>query len=116
MQPVRSSRLTLQSPAAQPLPDVSFRVLPRASHTLFAPPRAKGDSDKPCEIGKLSKPSYRRLRQQGKTPVAYKMGTRLSFKWGDAGTLPVNVLLVHIDPPRPAPQSGARFKNTVVTR
>ena len=57
--------------------------------------------DELCEMGKFSKQSYRGLRQQGKTPVAYKMGKRLYFKRGDAEAWLVNVRMVRIDPPRP---------------
>ena len=52
-------------------------------------------------MGKFSKQSYRGLRQQGKTPVAYKMWKRLYFKRGDAEAWLVNVRMVRIDPPRP---------------
>jgi len=53
-----------------------------------------------CEMGKLTKDSYRQLRRQGKTPVAYKMGRNLYFKRADAEAWLVNVRMVRLDPPR----------------
>ena len=57
--------------------------------------------DELCELGKLSKRSYSCLRQQGKTPVAYKMGKRLYFKRGDVQTWLTTVRMIRMDPPRP---------------
>lgn len=57
--------------------------------------------DELCEIGKLSKRSYRCLREQGRTPVAYRMGRRLYFKRGDVQAWMTTVRMVRIDPLRP---------------
>ncbi|MSW81588.1 MAG: helix-turn-helix domain-containing protein [Actinobacteria bacterium] len=57
--------------------------------------------DELCEIGQLSKRSYRCLREQGRTPVAYRMGRRLYFKRGDVQAWMTTVRMVRIDPPRP---------------
>jgi hypothetical protein len=57
--------------------------------------------DELCEIGRLSKRSYRCLREQGRTPVAYRMGRRLYFKRGDVQAWMTTVRMVRIDPPRP---------------
>ena len=57
--------------------------------------------DELYEMAKMTKPTYQGLRQQGRTPVAYRMGRRLYFKRGDADAWLVNVRMVRIDPPRP---------------
>ena len=53
-----------------------------------------------CERGKMTKASYRQLRAQGKTPVAYKMGRSLYFRKTDAEQWLLNVRMVRLDPPR----------------
>lgn len=53
-----------------------------------------------CEMGKMTKASYRQLRAQGKTPTAYKMGRNLYFRKADAEQWLLNVRMVRMDPPR----------------